>query len=85
MSIFENIIDTKSFLVIEMIATSALASANEKEKETLEKIIRSNDLDECWMLAHEYLGNKEKAQELKNWIEIKSRAISRLMRALPPQ
>lgn len=70
MNIFEQIIASNSMIHIDLLLEQALATATE-DTPTVRKIYESNDLDERWLLAHEQLGNHDKAQVLRQWLELK--------------
>ena len=72
MDIFRKILDTRSrFCIIDM-AEEALPLSQGKDKETLEKILGADKNDEVYMLAHEHLGEREKAQEIRTWLKEKA-------------
>lgn len=72
-SIFAGIIDTRSLTVIHYKVDDALeGQCTDDDRAALQAILRANLLDEVWAIAHERLGQHEKAAELRQFIAAKS-------------
>lgn len=66
MNIFQQILECRSLTVIGYMAEDALAqAANEEERRTLQAIVKTNQLDEIYALAHEHLGQHAEALTLR--------------------
>jgi hypothetical protein len=69
MEIFRNIIDCRSMTAIGYMAEDALAANTDVAmREALQGILNTNKLDEAYAIAHEQLGETEKAAELRAWL-----------------
>lgn len=68
MSIFQEILDCRSMTVIEYSILDALSSASAEDRLVLERMLNTNKLDEVYALAHEHLGQHEKAAQLREWL-----------------
>lgn len=69
-TIFERILACRSLTIMDYMCEDALAGASisVSERNTLERIYATNILDERYALAHEHLGQVEKAAELRQWV-----------------
>ncbi len=69
-TIFRDILLSKSFIAIDYLCEDALKSPepSDADRQALRNIYQSNSLDERYALAHEHLGEHEKAAELRRWI-----------------
>ena len=69
-TIFRDILGTRSSIAIDYMCEGAFESpqTSEADREALRNIYQSNNLDERYALAHEHLGEHDKAAELRRWI-----------------
>lgn len=68
MSVFQEILDCRSMTVIEYSIMDALPGASDADRPVLERMLNTNKLDEVYALAHEHLGQHEKAAQLREWL-----------------
>ncbi len=70
-TIFQSILDTRSFTVINYKCEDAIEHPDtpESDRAALQRILESNSLDERWALAHEHLGQHDKAAEIREWMK----------------
>ena len=65
------LIDTTSIPVIRYYVDKALElepDGTPAYREVLTKIQASDDLNSVWLLCHEYLGQKEEADQIRMWL-----------------
>ena len=69
-TIFHRILDYRSLTALDYLCEDALATPDmsQGERDTLQRILNTNSLDERYALAHEHLGEHDKAAELRQWI-----------------
>lgn len=68
MNIFREILDTRSMTVIMHCIDEVMPTASPEEQAVLVKMQNTNKLDEVYALAHEHLGEHDKAKELRDWM-----------------
>lgn len=68
MDIFRKIIDLRSMTGIMYLIDDEMEKASPEEKEVFVKMQNTNKLDEVYALAHEHLGEHDRAKELRDWI-----------------
>lgn len=68
MNIFREILDTSSWTIIQYRIDDTIETATPEDKVVLLKMQDTNKLDEVYALAHEHLGEHEKAKELRDWV-----------------
>ena len=71
-SIFEEILETKSFTVIQCKTEQAIPLATGQEKDALERILLAHKNDEIYALCNEMLGNHEEAKNLRDFMALKA-------------
>lgn len=67
--IFRKILDMRSYHGILYLIDDAIDATTPEEKLVFEKMRDTNKLDEVYALAHEHLGEHEKAAELREWLK----------------
>ena len=69
-TIFHRILDCRSLTLLDYMCEDALAASDmpQDERDVLQRILNTNSLDERYALAHEHLGEHDKAAELRQWI-----------------
>lgn len=74
-NIFREILDTRSFHAIDFMCEDALNSQelSSADRDALKRLYETNSLDERYALAHEQLGEFDKAAELRRWTEQSSK------------
>lgn len=69
----EEIVECNSILAIQYSIENELHNFSGKNKQILERIHESNDLDEIRLICYQYLGNAEQVQILTEWLNKKYR------------
>lgn len=69
-NIFQQILDCRSLTNLDYLCEEALAAPGlaQPDRDALQRILGTNSLDERYALAHEHLGNREKAATLRQWM-----------------